>query len=62
MTSDIFIVLLLLLTICGGMYIYFPEAWPRVERNVLIPYILWFSLLCFCYMFLQKKRGTLILN
>ena len=61
-SSDFYGLLLIIMLIVGGMSIYFPAAWPRFEKQIFIPYILWFVLLCICFIFLQPKRGAAILN
>ena len=60
--SEFYGLLLIAMLILGGMYVYFPGAWPRFETQIFIPYILWFVFICACYIFLQPKRGVSILN
>ena len=62
MGSAFYMGLLTTMLIIGGMYIYFPIAWPQFERVVFMPYILWFILLTLFYLFLQPKRGVAILQ
>jgi len=54
--------MLVLIIVFGGMYTYFPGAWPRFQQQILMPYTLWVVFLCACYFFLQQKRGVGILH
>ena len=62
MKSVFYMTLLTIMLILGGMYIYFPIAWPQFERVIFMPYILWFILLIIFYLILQPTRGMAILH
>ena len=60
--TGIYIFIITILLVLGLGYIYFPNAWPQLERNIILPYLLWFLSLAIFYVFLVSKRGTDILS
>ena len=62
MSITYYIIFSTFLIVFGAMYVYFPAAWPQLQRNVLLPYLLWIILLVIFYITLQQRQGEAILK